>query len=241
VHHHKLARVARELVLEGSLNMTASITLIASAGAQSPNTAAVTTAAIDTTGASLIVVAMASLLGAGPGILTDSKGNSWTTGPSQDGSVCTTSLFFVTSPITGTGHTFTCGTGDGALIVAAYTGTLATSPLDVSSQAHSGGATSLAPGSVTPDQDNSLIIFAAGDQWLGTLTPSVGSIVGTAFPFSAGKAFGMGLANFIQGAAASINPSLSWSGGSAPAEAVGAVFKPAPVVTSSGRFFRGFL
>jgi len=164
-----------------------------------------TTASIDTTGASLLVLVQGSGTDVTP---TDSKSNVWTgatlvTGP--DGGLLR--VWYVnSSPIVGTGHTFTPGGTFHSCCVAAFSGFAVT---DQQSAGASIQTKTIQPGSITPTQNGELIICAVGDDVdPGTIDSSFTitdqkSLVG-------GVNYGSALTFLIQTTAAAINP--TWTG-----------------------------
>src|SRR4026209_2389297 len=80
-------------------------TFLTSAGAQSANNTTATTAGIDTTGAGLLVAYTAADFNM-DAVVTDSYGNTWTSG-SDPGTGPDTRIFYCITPTVGTGHTFT--------------------------------------------------------------------------------------------------------------------------------------
>ncbi len=114
------------------------------------------TSAIDTTGATLLVVAITRFQGDAPNPenLSDSKGNTWHRLTSIRGSTSAVCLFYAESPTVGSGHTFTFTDASfGSLTVAAFSGALLTSPFD-----QENGAAATQPGSITPGEDNELVV-----------------------------------------------------------------------------------
>jgi hypothetical protein len=84
---------------------SAGFQLVAHTGA-SLNTSPVTTPAIDTTGATLIIIAAADDVA--PSVPTDSAGNTWTPLTLWDqGTTMLVRLFYCVNPTTSTSHTFT--------------------------------------------------------------------------------------------------------------------------------------
>jgi hypothetical protein len=189
-----------------------------------------TSSAVDTTGADLLLVAV-SHYSAGSGLtVTDSKSNTWTArSTSGDGdSNCT--LFECVPSSVGAGHTFTAA-GAGiypALSLQAWAGAHA-APFDQQSDAGSGaGVTSIQAGSVTPSEANELIVAAMAngtDAGTGRSINSSFTISGQ-IGFNSGQYFPVAMAYFVQGSAAAINPTWSWSG-STQVDAVIATFKAA--------------
>jgi hypothetical protein len=172
----------------------------------------VTTSAIDTTGANLIVISLAWYAGTTSNCTpTDSNSNTWSALTQANAyNAGKNQLFYAYAPTVGSGHTFSCSctSGTPALAVAAFSGA-ASAPFDQQSTAiaDAGGETSHATGSITPTQDNELIISG-----FGTLIPetfSADSGMTIANQITAGV--GGGLAYKIQTTAAAINVTWSWT------------------------------
>jgi hypothetical protein len=198
--------------------------------------AALTTPAINTTGADLIVAGVtffANPPGAGcftPNVISDSKSNTWSTAKTvqnngtSDGEF---DLFYVHAPTVGSGHTFSYNKECfSSIYVLAFSGSVA-SPLDVtSSGSNASTETSQASGSITPTQSGDLII--AGLLVSGpTTSTTVNSGITQADAFTTAvnaQTYGTGLGYFAQSTAAAINPTWSWST-AAEAAALVASFK----------------
>ena len=112
--------------------------LVANTAKGTADTVSVTTDAIDTTGADLIVINTATFITSDRGVaVTDSKGNTWTPLTQYDGSDSTTRLYYSLNPTVGTGHTFTAtSTGTVAVVypsiqVSAWSGAHDTASYDV--------------------------------------------------------------------------------------------------------------
>lgn len=191
-----------------------------------------TTAAINTTGASLIVLVVTGYNTSGV-TPTDSAGNTWT-GLTHyaNASLRGCRIWYCVNPTTSASHTFTASQSYGgpAIVARAFSGTETVSPLDVSNGASHEGVdiTSWQPGSVTPSQDDSLLI--AGIAMNSAIpVPSVdqGFTVSGASSGHPDYFHGtIGAAYLIQGSAAARNPTFSWTGNAEAAAAI-AVFKPA--------------
>lgn len=163
---------------------------------------------MDTTGASLLVLAVSYKEGVAPTI-SDSKSNTWTglTAQENAGGASSVRLYYVANPTVGTGHTFTAA-GAGtfpALSVASYRNVLqSVPPFDQQSGAKSASASTLATGSVTPLFNNELLVAAVGananpvsiDSSFTTRGLENGSV----------NNFGCGLADLVQTVAAAVNP-----------------------------------
>ena len=174
-----------------------------------------TTPAIDTTGADLLVVLVTQYSDSTPPSLSDSKGNTWTARPRYIGRFTQVRLYYCRGGSVGAGHTFSLSVGDsfyGTIEVAAFSGSVA-SPFeaDVFSNAGSLSVTSLATGSLTPSMSGSLLIAGIdpGDG-TGLSIDSGFAITDFKAPVS-GQNQGGGLAYLIQGAAAPVNPTFSWT------------------------------
>lgn len=221
--------------------------LIASAvgGSGYPTDTTSTTPNIDTTGANLIVIAVSSYSDATIPTITDSKGNTWTnishstlTGNGRS------SLYYCLNPIVGSGHYFTTAqVGSYANILAmAFSGAKATSALENNTGATTlvSGATSLATGSITPTEDNELIVSALCFGATNTISIDSGMTIAQQAQYYTNSIFGIMGAYKIQTTATAINPLASW-GTSTPASASIACFKAEPVVSQQGRGFFGIL
>lgn len=192
----------------------------------------ITTGAIDTTGANLLVVVVGNYTGVnGQATVSDSKSNSWTGATLQAVGNNYVRIYYCASPIVGAGHTFTASNGGtiaGGVAVQAWSGASA-SPFDVENGAFAGSNTSLQTGSVTPSQANSLIIAGVSTDSAGsTFAIDISFTVSNSQNYTGGTTEGLAAAYLAQGAAASVNPAWSWSG-LAVVSAVIAVFKPAIV------------
>lgn len=202
--------------------------------ATSVGTAAVaaTTPAIDTTGASLLIVHFAKYptLNANEPF-TDSKGNTWTGLTKQTGgtggSAAASRLFYCWNPTVGSGHTVNSSGGDQYARVSflAYSGIdTGSDPLIAENGAVTSGATSLSPGSVSPSGSD---LFVTG---VCTFDPSSGHTVGSSFALdkqdnaASGTNLGSGVGSKVSGSAE--NPAWTWVT-SGPAAATIAVFRAA--------------
>lgn len=168
----------------------------------------VTTDAIDTTGASLIVVGVHWFdFGEAPS-LTDSASNSWT-GLNTGGAASSpqTKIYYKAAPTTSASHTFTASSTGGSyptLTVLVLSGT-ASSPFD---QQSTGSATSttVQPGSVTPTEDNEIVIVIYSNNQTGGMTVNGGFTESNDVEASGGAHVGGMMAYLIQTTAAAANP-----------------------------------
>lgn len=174
--------------------------------------AGVTTTAIDTTGCDLLVANIFFSHGAKPAALvTDSKSNTWTAATKRNSTDAANRFYWCQPTSVGSGHTFTVGPPNcfGGIIVLGFSGVKASSPLDQENGANSSSASSLATGSVTPTEDDELLIYAATTSGninsvdVGTLEQTANGIGGTTY--------GGGVGYEIQTTATARNPSFSAS------------------------------
>lgn len=199
----------------------------------------VTTSAIDTTGANLIVIGIGWYSVTSPSI-SDSQSNTWTAlTTSNIASDVGCKLYYCVSPTTNASHTFTFGPANvyGGLIVSAWSGVATSSPFDQQTGATSSSASGLATGSVTPSEDNELVIFAAakGGNTTTVDATDVGSMIGNYAGITA-VTYALGMAYEIQTTATARNPTLSGTGTSVMAARI-ATFKAAagqPIVKRFG-------
>jgi len=181
----------------------AGINLLASISAYSSTGHDITTGSINSSGATLLIVALADRA-TGSHTISDSKGNTWTALTGRTGgSLSQQTLYYCLSPTVGSGHTFssTCGAASyPALAVTAWNG--------VSGFDKSAGASSTTQaGSITPAQNNSLIIFHAT-----ALTDAVSVSSGFTLHQNIvqhGNNYTIGLSYLIQATASAINPTIS--------------------------------
>lgn len=185
----------------------------------------------DTSGATLIVVGITEN-GTGAAVLSDNKSNTWTRLTQQDAipGFSQGCLAYAKNPTVGTGHTFTL-TGSSIFAVesvAWFSGANTTAPFDQQNTGGGAGATTgQTPGSVTPSEDNELVVSNLA--WVNSIT--ITSVTGMTLldqtNFSGGNNYGGGLAYVIQTTAGAINPAWNWTGGPSPANAGIATFKAA--------------
>jgi len=184
-----------------------------------------TTPAINTTGATLLVIA-ASAYG-GMAAPTDSKGNSWAKINTYTGDTQNVTIYYAYNPIVGASHTFSVARSYENIFVSAWSGTsTASTVLD----AHNGYApfdvsmTSIQPGSITPAMSGELIITV-----LGTATNATGYAIDSSFTIldqqTAALEYGAD-AYLIDANANAINPKWSWTTSQYAAACI-ASFKPA--------------
>jgi hypothetical protein len=187
------------------------IALVAHTGA-SGTSSSVTTSAIDTTGATLLVIAVAYYNT--PTISDNKVGNTWNIVPaaSIQAPDLQTLAYYVCYPVsTGTNHTFTASGGGAnypALTVSAWSGTVTASAPDQTNKSQS-----RSPGSVLPSASEELVITAvtAGGSSSGGTSIDSGFTVLDIVNGVPGVAFSAAGAYKIQTTAATESP--AWSGG----------------------------
>lgn len=191
-----------------------------------------TSGAIDTSGASLLVVVVTEAT-AGGATLTDSKSNTWTKLTEQSAVAPACVIYYAKNPTVGSGHTVTL-TGVlffGVASFSAWSGAETSAPFDQENGTGGGSFTNTAqPGSVTPSVDNELVI--TGFAWNNNQTMS--SVTGCTLldqtDFSGGNNYGGGAAYVIQTTAGAVNPTWNFSGTTA-GDIVIATFKASAGIT----------
>jgi hypothetical protein len=195
----------------------------------------VTSNAIDTTGANLIVVSVGFYNGTSPTpTLTDSKSNTWSGLTARVGGSITNRLFYCFGGTVGSGHTFTLSDASifPGMCVAAFSGSVS-SPIDQENGAGSASGSTQAPGSVTPSENNELIIAGLGhdDNSAGAVSIN-GGFTAITSAWLTGNAEGCGLAYLIQTTATAANPTWDVTNSAAAGIAASiATFKAADAAT----------
>jgi hypothetical protein len=226
------------VVLGSAAPVQAAIAVVAQTCKASTDNNTVTTDAINSTGANLIVI-VKTMASNGTLHPTDSKSNTWTalTAGSVLGGALT-QIYFAASPTVGSGHTFTLTetSRDPTLCILALSGAAA-APFDQETGANSAFGLTGQPGSVTPAEANSLIVQGVGFHTAQAAGISInGGYVfgGDADDYTdfAAEHKGTGLAYLIQTTATATNP--TWTAGSQNTTFVmrAAVFKAAGAAPS---------
>jgi len=203
-----------------------SLGVISTAIARSTNSTSVTSGSIDTTGANLIVVAVNTYSVTTP-TFTDSAGNTWTSLTSQGSGQARSQIFYCFDPTTSSTHTFSIsgGTIYPAVAVIALSGAAA---FDQENGASGSGSGSVAPGSMTPTEDDEIVVSTFSDSNVAgsvTATPSGFTTLGALNATSLSE--GIDLAYQIQTAAAARNPTWTFGSGQTSWAATGATFTAA--------------
>lgn len=194
---------------------SSAISLVSHVGAHSTDTSNVTTGAIDTTGANLLILA-AGFYPAITGVptITDSKGNTWTGLVAQDDGQARVRLWYSTPTTVGAGHTFTLAGSltYPAIVVGAFGNAKPASPFDTQTgTAVPPGSTSFNSGALLPSLSNELIVSAIGlNQASGTLAVDSGMSIVDQVNGQGGSHDSIGMAYIVQTTATSINPMWSW-------------------------------
>lgn len=207
---------------------------LAHAVAASSDTLAVTTAAIDTTGADLLIVAVANYASAQAADVSDSKGNTWHPMTAQVNSVDRVRMYYAYSPTVGTGHTFTASRVDAnypAIAVMAFSGAQLTDPLLSQNGATAAAATSIQPGAVS-GFDQRLVVTALAFESGDTVSVGSGFTISDQTPWVTGVNFGVALAYKILTIDENPNPTWSWTTSDDVAAASG-TFDPEVVTPES--------
>jgi hypothetical protein len=206
------------------------ITLVAAVSA-TPGLAGGSTAAIDTTGASLLVVSMSWYHGgAGPAItVSDSKGNTWTLLTIHFETVTAQRFYYTLTPTVGTGHTFTVGAGGTGIypVILAYAFAGVASYQTESGTSSGSAVSSLASGSVTPSGTGALVLTGYSGQSAVTDSVAPSGFTLTSQPYIGGQNMQGSAAWQVQSPAAAINPTWSFSPSQGSASVGTAVFLPA--------------
>lgn len=197
------------------------IALVASAiaGASPTSSDNAVTTAIDTTGASLIVVGINYFLGAGSATLSDSKGNTWTALTLVSESTANGRLYYCVNPTVGSGHTFTL-TASGA--VRASVAAMAFSnagAFDQESSSHAVAETRQ-PGSLTPSSSDSLFVTMLASQSNGGDSINAGFTLSETIADTASH-LSLSVAYLVQESPAAVNPTWATNLGFAQVMAVG--------------------
>ncbi len=190
----------------------------------------VTTGAIDTTGANFIVVSVAFYSGVSAnGTLSDSKSNTWTALTGQTaGATGRNRLYYFRGGTVGGSHTFTYAAADiyPSIQVLAFSN-IAASPIDGENGAATTNATTLATGSVTPSQDDTVIIAGLlhNNTDAGDISINTGFTLGPVSPHVVATSYGGATAYKILTAVAATNPTWDVVDSSSELIATIAVFK----------------
>jgi hypothetical protein len=195
-------------------------------GSKAGGAGGVTTDAVDTSGATLIVVA-ATFYNGTPA-LSDSKGNAWTpltSYPAYTG-LYATQLFYCINPTVGSGHTFSLATSSyNSLIFGAFSKSSPVFDQAGGAGSTAGGFTTFQPGSLTPSVDGCLLFSSicwnlGGDGSIDSSFLSLDQVANTDVSSFRGRA-----AYKIQSSAGAENPTWTITTSSNSGGSSMAVFK----------------
>lgn len=199
-----------------------------------------TTPAINTTGASLLVVGVAYYNATSNVMtITDSLSNTWVRLTRSVTGTENCELWYCKNPTVGGSHTVTATTVTNsdysAVTFAAFNGVDAVSPFDIENGVNGSGAsiTALAiTGSATPSQANELevAVLGLGAGYTSTAVASGYSLIESQ---TAAPNYQVTLVYKIQTAAAAPNPSWTWTGGVTSSASRVATFKAAAGAAAS--------
>lgn len=223
----------------------AAITLLSHAGVAA--TAATPSVTIDSTGATLLVACGSAYGGNGSGkTVTDLVGgnsNTWTranyVNVPSDAQV---ELWYSLPTHLGASDvvTYSASSSGAGLFVAAYSGTVTSSVTDgASTGTASGGPSTIQPGSITASQAGDLYVTCSAASYFGSTAPTINSSFTVENQRVDGGGYGGGLADFIQGSPAALNPTWTFAGGLPDAnmqafKAAGGGGGPAPTLIMHG-------
>jgi len=191
-----------------------------------------TTSGVDTTGATLLVVAVSIYTGGSATTVSDSKSNTWTKLTSYSATTNSRiTIYYSVNPTVGSAHTFTAdGTSNyPGILMTAFDGVVDASPFDLENGfGRTTSGSTVQTGSITPSEDNELIITAlANDTTVATATADEGMTLIQWLNWQSATNMGVGMSYKVQTTATAINPTWTGSANSNFATAI-ACFKSAP-------------
>lgn len=182
----------------------------------------VTTAAIDTTGANLLVALVCSA--SNNATLTDSKSNTWTGLTGQSTGNGAIRIYYCYGGTVGSGHTFTATTGAPSIVVYAFANAAA-SPFDQQNGTQTSVAgTTIAPGSITPTQNEEILVAGAA----AGVVPETVNLSGfyqDEIALLGGQHYSLSTFFKMQQTAAAFNPTFTFNASSGTSAAASASFK----------------
>lgn len=205
-----------------------SIAHIASTGAQSTDDSNATTSSINSTGADFAVIVGADYVNR-HSTPTDSKSNTYTDLTAQNSITRGVRIHYSANPTVGSGHNATVATSTGypAASLHTYSGVKLASPFDQQNGATNDGVglTTISTGSVTPSEDNELVIAAHCYSSAGSTVPAnyTQRYSGAADAHSVG----LQVVDWIQTTATATNPTMTNTPSSSQLAAAIATFKAA--------------
>lgn len=170
----------------------------------------VSTPAINTTGASLIVVMTAAYQG--PNTFSDSAGNTWTalTLYNHPSTEATAQIFYCIAPTTSASHTFTqSATTYGTLFAMAFSGT---GTFVSSSTGNSSGSNTVQPGAITTTAGQLAVLVSTASSGSGGWTVDSGLTITGNVNFVGGTN-DAGMSAYLISGGGSIQPTSTYVGG----------------------------
>jgi hypothetical protein len=209
------------------------ITLVAHVHIASPDGNDVTSGPVDGTGADFIVTSLSNYSGTGAATITDSEnGATYAYKTAKTSTFTRARIGYKYNASVSNAMTFTIGNGgigSAAAEVLLFSGVLtASDPSDGENGATPTSATSWQPGSITPSQNGDLIVTGLCHVTTDTYSINSSFIIpsGGQNTYIGGQRHGNATAYLIQGTAAAVNPTWSWTTSDDPAIAI-AAFKAA--------------
>ncbi len=213
------------------------IALVAHTAKGSTGGDTVTSDAIDTSTANFIVLVASTYTGGPNATISDSKMNSYSP-LTEYSSFSRCRIYYCLTPTVGGSHTFQADTTGGAptICVAAFSGVKTASAFDVQNGATGGGVSNLQPGSITPSEDNELLITGYAGISGTPLSIDLSFTISDQVAYSGGNNMLGALAYLIQTSAAAKNP--TWTSAPDFNAAAIASFKAGAAPASSGLLLR---
>lgn len=188
-----------------------------------------TSASITTTGAKLIVLSVTYYHDSAANVVvSDSKSNTWTALTARSSSSAGLRLYYCINPTVGSGHTFTAsGSATYATIMAQAYSCDTTPVYQAETGASLGSVTSGQGGSITPSENNCLIVTGLNAWYAsGSFSIDSGFTISDSAPEVGGASFGSAFAYKIQTTAGAENPTWSWTTAAVETRIATAVFEP---------------
>lgn len=197
------------------------VAYISSMGEGSPDLQTFTTAASDTSGANLIVCGLGQDDSVTIAVVTDSKGNTYSTTTVYTSSAGRSTLMYAINPTVGSGHTWTVTRTSAAASIACawFSGANTTAPFNVGNGATSVSAASLATGSITAADDTVAVATRTGSVLTSNMAIDNSFTLVQDVQFVNTQHFPVALAYKIN--PGTVNPTWSWTTNAVPAAAIG--------------------
>jgi hypothetical protein len=208
------------------------IAFVTSSSAASSDGTLATTSGVNTTGATLIVLAVASYSNATIPNPTDSKSNTWTHLTSISVSTdVVIRMHYCLNPTVGSGHTFSVSTTScfPSICMQAFSGVR-----DFEQETGHGTSstvTTLQPGPLTPGENNCLVLSAVANS--GSSISASGYTVASR-NYGPGTNFGSALGYKIETTAAAADAAWTWTTATKAAAANAVFLATSPIITSNG-------